>query len=62
MDGYLTGEVVESVRAILDDAEMRREMVEHNLELAKHYFSKDVLEYHLGHLISNIDTLGHNGA
>ncbi|MBN1515431.1 glycosyltransferase family 4 protein [Candidatus Sumerlaeota bacterium] len=54
MDGYLTDAVVEETRHVLEDEAFRRKMVETNFELARRYFSKDVLEHHLRHLISNV--------
>lgn len=54
MNGYLTNEVVENVRRILEDADYRQEMVNHNFELARRYYSYDVLERRLGNLVGNI--------
>ncbi|MCH5373874.1 MAG: glycosyltransferase family 4 protein, partial [Planctomycetes bacterium] len=39
MDGYLTDDTVEDVRRLLDDSEHRRQMVEHNYQVAQRYFS-----------------------
>lgn len=60
MSGYLTDEVVHETRRVLEDAAYRQEMVDHNFALALRYFSKDVLEYHLGQLLTNIEGLAGN--
>ena len=39
MDGFLTGEVVEQVRCVLDQPSLRQEMVDHNYSRACRYFS-----------------------
>ena len=39
MDGYLTDALVEQVRRVLDDAELRKQMTEHNYAVAARYFS-----------------------
>jgi len=54
MDGYLTNEVVEQARRVLQDESYRRQMVDRNFELAQRHFSYDVLERRLGHLVSSI--------
>ena len=43
-DGYLTNETVAQVNRVLDDAALRRNMVEHNYQMATKYFSYEVLE------------------
>ena len=53
MDGYLTREVVSEVECVLANDEYRREMVDHNYELAKAYFSYSVLTSKLRALIAN---------
>lgn len=52
MDGFLTDEVVEEVRALLLDKERQEVMVEHNYELARRYFSYDRVENELRSLLS----------
>ena len=47
MDGFLTDDVVNHVRRILSDSSYRRDMVEHNYEVAHHYFSYGRLEAEL---------------
>ena len=42
-DGFLTDETVEQVNQLLDDPELRREMVETNYEVANEFFSYEVL-------------------
>ncbi len=54
MDGYLTNEVVEEARHVLEDAEYRQQMVDFNFQLGQRYFSYNVLERLLGNLVSNI--------
>ena len=43
-DGFLTNETVREVNQLLDDPAGRQEMVEHNYEVAKEFFSYEVLE------------------
>lgn len=47
MDGFLTDDVVEQVRAVLSDADRRERMVEQNYELAVRYFSYQRVETEL---------------
>lgn len=47
MDGFLTKKNVEEVRKILYDPQYRREMVEHNYEVASRHFSYTVLKKRL---------------
>ena len=54
MNGFLSSKVVEAVRRVLEDADYRQEMVNHNFEIARRYYSYNVLEGRLGHLLSNI--------
>jgi glycosyltransferase involved in cell wall biosynthesis len=54
MNGFLTTRVVEAVRRVLEDADYREEMVNHNFEIARRHYSYSVLENRLGHLLSNI--------
>ena len=53
MDGYLTRDVVSEVECVLSDDDYRREMVDHNYELGKAYFSYSVLRRKLRALIAN---------
>jgi mannosylglucosylglycerate synthase len=47
MDGYVDADTVRNARAVLDDGNARAAMVEHNRELAKHYFSYRILRQKL---------------
>ena len=47
IDGYVTDRAVEQTKQILDNPEMRQEMVDHDYELAKKYFSYSVLHQNL---------------
>jgi hypothetical protein len=47
MDGYLTDDVVAAVRCVLDDADHRKQMVGHNYEVARQFFSYAWLEAEL---------------
>ncbi len=53
MNGYLTKDVVRDVRRVVEDAEHRQQMVEHNFELGKRFFSYSVLRRKLRALITN---------
>jgi glycosyltransferase involved in cell wall biosynthesis len=57
MDGFVTKNVVEDVRRVLEDAPYRREIVEHNYETAKRYFSYRILRRSLRTLITNVTGL-----
>ncbi|MFC1783367.1 glycosyltransferase [Planctomycetota bacterium] len=54
MNGYITRPVVEEVRQVLEDAEYRQNMVEKNFELGRKYYSYEVLERRLNHILSII--------
>lgn len=53
MDGYLTREVVSKVTHVITDKTYRDEMVNHNFELGKAFFSYSVLRRKLRALITN---------
>ena len=57
MDGYYTRKVVDKVRRVVDDEPYRRQMVEHNYELGKAFFSYSVLRRSLRTLITNVTGL-----
>ncbi|MDD2706661.1 MAG: glycosyltransferase family 4 protein [Verrucomicrobiae bacterium] len=57
MDGYLTDEVVDEVRRVLEDSGHRQKMVDHNYRLARKYFSYAELRRCLRTLIINISNL-----
>lgn len=46
-DDFVTDETVAQTRAVLDDQELRQQMVEKNYELARHHFSYTLLRYKL---------------
>jgi mannosylglucosylglycerate synthase len=54
MDGFLTRDLVQQVRRVINDPEYRQEMVNHNYELCKAFFSYTVLRRRLRVLITNI--------
>ena len=47
LDGYVTKDAVEKTKQVLAEPELCREMVEHNYELGKRFFSYDVLRRRL---------------
>ena len=51
MSGYLTAESLAQVRRVIDDADYRKEMVSHNFELGKVYYSYKVLRRKLRTLV-----------
>jgi len=54
MDGFLTRDVVQHVRRVINEPQYRQEMVDHNYELSKAFFSYSVLRRRLRVLITNI--------
>ncbi len=57
MNGFLTRETVDSVRRVLDDKAHREEMVNHNYEQGKSFFSYSVLRRRLRSLVTNVTGL-----
>jgi glycosyltransferase involved in cell wall biosynthesis len=53
MDGYLTKDVVRDVKHVVEDADFRKQMVEHNYDLGKRFFSYSVLRRKLRLLVTN---------
>jgi hypothetical protein len=53
IDGYVSADAVRKTRKVLTDEEFRTEMVQHNYETAKKYFSYSVLNKKLKNLISD---------
>jgi glycosyltransferase involved in cell wall biosynthesis len=49
IDGYVTDKAIEQTKQVLDNPELCKEMVDHDYELAKKYFSYTVLERNLRH-------------
>jgi glycosyltransferase involved in cell wall biosynthesis len=54
IEGAITDEAVVRVRRLLDDAERRREVVEHNFALAREHFSYAVAEARLGEVLGSL--------
>ena len=57
MNGFLTRSVLEHVRKVIADERYRREMVDHNYELGKKFFSYSVLRRNLRSLITTFTGL-----
>ena len=57
MSGYLTKDIVDQVRWLLEDSDYCRDVVEHNHEVATRFYSYSVLRRHLRTLITNITGL-----
>jgi glycosyltransferase involved in cell wall biosynthesis len=57
MEGIMTRRVCEEVRRLLEDAEYRQHVTEHNYEIATRFFSYSVLRRKLRTLITNITGL-----
>ncbi len=51
MDGYITEEVVRKSKEILSNPKLNKEIVDHNYELGKRYYSYSVLEEKLKNLL-----------
>ena len=56
LNGYVTDEAIRQTREVLNNPDLRREMVEHNYKLARLYYSYSVLRQKLRILI--LDCLG----
>ncbi len=54
MDGFVTRDVAEKVKKVITDDRFRNEMVDHNYELSKAFFSYSVLRRKLRALVTNI--------
>jgi len=54
MDGYISQKVLDQTREVLINEELRNEMVSHNFELGKKYFSYQVLRHKLHNVIANL--------
>lgn len=59
MDGFITTSVVEEVRRLLEDQLYRKHVVDHNFDLARRYYSYDVLRNSLHALVTHVR--GSNG-
>lgn len=53
MNGYVTRDTIAQVRRVIEDAEYRREMVDHNYEVGRSFYSYKVLRRKLRVLITN---------
>ncbi len=53
MNGYITRDIVKQVERTIEDPEFREEMVEHNYELGRRFYSYSVLRRKLRSLITN---------
>jgi len=53
MDGYVSDDVVEKVRHVLNDPELRKQMADRNFAIAKQHFSLDVVRRRLHNLIES---------
>ncbi len=58
IDGYVTDKAVEQTKQVLDNPKLCQEMVDHDYELAKKYFSYTVLERILRHYMIEHNWLG----
>ena len=54
IDGFVTRQVVEEVRRLLEDDEYRFEITDRNYELARKFFSYDVARRKLSIMIANV--------
>lgn len=54
IDGFITRDVVKFVKCILEDTEFRQQMVDHNYDIARHYYSHRVLRRSLRTLLTNL--------
>ena len=57
MDGFLTRNVLEQVRCVIEDRDYREEIVNHNFELGKAFYSYSVLRRKLRSLITTFTGL-----
>jgi glycosyltransferase involved in cell wall biosynthesis len=58
IDGYVTDKAIEQTKQVLDNPKLCQEMVDHDYELAKKYFSYTVLERILRHYMIEHNWLG----
>jgi glycosyltransferase involved in cell wall biosynthesis len=55
LDGFVSSRVIEQIKKVLSDKDRRQAMVEHNYRIAKRYFSYEVLEEKLMHIIRALE-------
>ena len=60
MNGYLTSDVVDEVRRVVNDQQYRENLVEKNYELGKRFFSYSVLRRKLRALVTEVTGVDHN--
>lgn len=60
IDGFVTREIARKVRLILEDADYRARMVEHNYRLARQYYSYGVVRRSLRTLLTGLTGLSTN--
>ncbi|MBN2290671.1 MAG: glycosyltransferase family 4 protein [Candidatus Glassbacteria bacterium] len=58
IDDFITDEAVEFARKVLSDEDLRREIVEHNYDIARRYYSYSILRDKLNIILDN--AFGHN--
>jgi len=54
IDGFVTKETLEEKRAVITNHELQKEIVAHNYELGRHYFSYSVLAHKLQRIFDDI--------
>jgi glycosyltransferase involved in cell wall biosynthesis len=55
LDGFVSLRVIEQIKKVLSDKDRRQAMVDHNYRIGKRYFSYEVLEEKLMHLIRTFE-------
>ena len=55
IEGFVTGQTIEKISSVLTNEKRRKQMVERNYEVGNHYFSYELLERRLLHLISLLE-------
>jgi hypothetical protein len=55
LDGFVSSRVIDQIRTVLNDENRQQEMVEHNYQIGRRYFSYEVLEEKLMHLIRTFE-------
>ena len=57
IEGFAASRAIRKIKKVLTDEDYRRRMVEQNYELAEKYFSYEVLEDRLLHLINRFESI-----
>jgi len=57
MDGFLTRKVIDQVQKVISDEAYRNEMVDHNFELGKKFYSYSMLKRKLRSMITHFTGL-----